>query len=645
MHGARGRPGSREVPIRHAGSVVDDVGDVELSELLAEVSRRALGAIDDQARQRLLLDAVVSISSELSLDRVLERIVAAASTLVGARYGALGVLAPDSEDRLSTFVHFGIPDEMVTQIGRLPCGRGVLGVIIDQPHPLRLHDLRSHPAFQGFPADHPDMTTFLGVPVRVRERVFGNLYLTQKQDGADFTLDDERVVVALASAAGVAIENAGLYTDVADRQAWSAATADITAALLGAGAGAGGDALQLIADRARQVSGAAMAWIAAHDDLHALSDLEDDPSVRASTTDRRPGGPSDPRLRVVSGPDFSHEGPKATVHADAAPTEQRLDRVSLTHSLAALVMDRGESVSVPDLASDDRAVDIAAAMGWPRLGPTVVVPLRGPAGVSGALALAWAPGQVDVEQVDITLPARFAEQAALALQLERAQADKQRLTLLEERDRIGRDLHDVVIQRLFAVGLGLEGVARRTTDPDIADRIGRSVAELGDTIKDIRHTIFMLGAIGRSPNVHDEVARIVEHAAAALKFQPSLRIDGPVRTMVDDDLAPDLLAVLGEALSNAVRHADAHRIDVTISATAHAVQLTVADDGVGLPPDAVESGLRNIRTRAERHGGHLRVTPTTPARSDTSLGGSEGEGFGDGLSAGTTLVWTVPLNS
>ena len=184
--------------------------DVEFDDLLREVLNRVQGVLDEQARLRLLLDAVVTMAADLSLDGVLSRIVAIASTLVDAQYAALGVLDTGPERRLRTFVHHGMDSDVVTEIGELPTGHGLLGLLIDEPRPIRLHDIAAHPASYGFPEHHPPMSSFLGVPVRIRDKVFGNLYLTEKAGGGDFTDDDETIVIALAAAAGVAIENARL---------------------------------------------------------------------------------------------------------------------------------------------------------------------------------------------------------------------------------------------------------------------------------------------------------------------------------------------------------------------------------------------------------------------------------------------------
>jgi signal transduction histidine kinase len=561
------------------GATGEDLSSVEFHDLVSEVRARMTTALDQQERLRLLLDAVVTMAGDLSLDGVLARIVAVASRVVEARFAALGVLGGDGDDPLRTFIYHGIAEEEAVRIGHLPRGHGLLGLIIDRPEPLRLHDLAEHPASYGFPPNHPAMHSFIGVPVRTRDQVFGNLYLTEKEDGSDFTAEDEEVVVALAAAAGVAIDNARLYEEATRREAWLQATAEITASLLGTVMGT--EALQLVADRAREVAEADVAWIVAG------------------------SSPEDLRVRAIAG-----------VKADP----EELGTLQVSDAVGGRVVETGEALLIPDVAQE--RVSVSVLRGWPVIGPVIVVPL-GTAGVRGALALGWSPEHADRHRlVGFELPASFARQAALALQVTQAREDQERLAVLEDRDRIGRDLHDLVIQRLFAVGLGLQGTARFVDRPEATKRLEQAVDDLDATIKDIRRTIFALGRSETADDVQAEVTQLVERAASTLKFRPTLTFEGPVRTLVPDDLVPDLLAVLGETLSNAGRHAQASAGSVRLHVGDELV-LTVMDDGQGMGADVVESGLANIRRRAERRGGTF-VVESRPGE-------------------GTTLRWAVPL--
>lgn len=559
------------------------LAEVDFDRLLREVLSRVHVVLDEQDRLRHLLDAVVAITSELELDGVLTRIVRSASSLVGAHYAALGVLTSGTQRHLRTFVHHGMDSDAVARIGDLPTGHGLLGLLIDDPRPLRLREIAAHPASYGFPEHHPPMSSFLGVPVRTRERVFGALYLTEKADGKDFTEVDESVVVALAAAAGVAIENATLYEEAEQRQAWLSATAEIISLL--SDDTPTDQALQAIADRARSVSGADVAWVVSGSD------------------------PRDLHLEVVAGAPVDREA------IDALPMEE---------SLASLVVRTGVPLSVDDVSTDPRAVDPSSLEGWPRLGPVMVLPLRSASGVDGVLSLAWTSERLDAfQRLDPALPSSFAEQAALALQLARSREDRRRVTLLEDRDRIGRDLHDLVVQRLFGVGLGLQSTAGLVRDDEAADRLRLAIDDIDDTIKDIRRTIFALGTLESSSDLQTEIESLVERGAAMMKLRPKLRLEGPLRTTVPPAVASDLLAVVSEALTNVGRHAYASSVEVRVSVGADTLEVSVVDDGRGMPDDVLRSGLRNLRERANARGGDLVV------ESEAGLG--------------TSLTWWVPL--
>lgn len=558
---------------------------VGLDELLAEVLDRVQDVLNTQDRLRRLLHAVVAISADLSLDVVLQRIVDAACDLASARYGALGVLSSAGpERRLREFITHGITPEQRERIGDLPRGDGILGAIIDRPTPLRVDALGNHELSHGFPANHPPMDTFLGVPILIRDKVFGNLYLTEKEGGEGFTDDDEQIVIALAAAAGVVIENARLYDVAARRQRWLEAAAETTAALMGSVSRE--DALQLIAHRAREVAAADIASV----------------MLRADAGD-------DLVVRVVSGPP---EGSGVGL------------AVSSTSSLAGQVVASGQMLVVEDLTRLDPASgEFSVPADWPTLGPLLLLPLRTATGVAGVLLVGWAADRVDAfRDTDVQLPAAFAEQAALALQVVRSREDQALLAVLEDRDRIGRDLHDLVIQRLFAVGLALENASRMAVArPEVAQRISGAVDNIDATIKDIRHSIFELSTPAGSTDLRAVVSETVAGLLPILGFAPDVDLSGPVDSGVPDTVRPHLLAVLHEALANVGRHAAASAVDVTLD-VGEQITLTVRDDGKGIADTPRRSGLRNMRDRAEQLGGHFEVRP--------------------GAAGGTVLTWQVP---
>jgi signal transduction histidine kinase len=582
------QPGGSQTP----SGAVGPAGKARLDDLLQEVLARVGEVVHTQERLRGLLEATVSMAGDLSLSSVLQRIVTTASELVGARYGALGVLArtamtvplPGTDPpRLQEFVTHGLTDDQRAAIGDLPRGHGLLGLIIDVPRPLRLDRIGAHQQSYGFPSNHPPMNTFLGVPVRIRDKVFGNLYLTEKRDGASFTEEDEQIVIALAAAAGVVIENARLYEEAATRRRWLEAAAEITAALLGEVNRE--EALQMIADRALEVASA---------DLSAVV--------------LRPDGSDDELVvQVLSGRDR--------------------DRVVGTHlepdSLLHGALYTGERQVIADVAEEEGGeLRLGLTDGDLGLGPAVVLPLCTAGQVAGALVLGWTARRHEAFlATDLLLPEAFAEQAALALQVADAQRDQALLAVFEDRDRIGRDLHDLVIQRLFAIGLTLENAARLAGRPEVATRITSAVDDIDATIKDIRNTIFGLSAVRDLSSLRIELSSILEEEAAVLGFPATLHTTGPIDSAVSDVVRSHLVAVLREALSNAARHAEASAVEVGLDVGVDTV-LTVTDNGRGYQPGGRASGLRNMAERASELGGTFAIdaVPT----------------------GGTRLTWRVP---
>ncbi|RGC70262.1 Redox sensor histidine kinase response regulator DevS [Micromonospora sp. MW-13] len=548
---------------------------VRLDELLQEMLDRVGEVVTSRERLRALLDAVVGIGTDLDLRSTLQRIVESACELVGARYGALGVIGPDR--LLHDFIVHGIDDELHARIGDLPHGRGVLGLLIDDPHPVRMPDITKHPQSYGFPPHHPPMHSFLGVPVRIRDQVFGNLYLAEKQGAAEFTEDDEEIVVALAAAAGVAIENARLYALAHRRERWLAAAAEITSVLLGEVRRT--DALTLVARRAREVAEAELAMVLLYDEDADQFTVE-----------------------VVDGAD---EQGRELVGA-VLPADE-------TSFAGAVTRRRHELVE-----------NLAETAPWPApvtAGPAVVSPLAAADTLHGVLVIAYGPDRGGATDDDVALLGSFAGQAALAMERARGQEERELLVVLEDRERIARDLHDVVIQRLFATGLQLQSGAMNAR-PEVAKRINAAVDELDATIRDIRRTIFELRT-PMSAALRTEIREAVDVAAGSLGFRPTLELTGPIDSAVPEPIRPDLTAVLREALSNAVRHAEASRVSVAVRVDGGWVTVTVTDDGRGCDPAAARGGLVNLRERAERHAGDFEVRPATPH--------------------GTQLRWSVPL--
>ncbi|QPZ37668.1 GAF domain-containing sensor histidine kinase [Paramicrobacterium chengjingii] len=553
------------------------VNDLPLDDLLAETLDRVKGLSDERRQLQLLLDTVITLAADLSLDGVLQQIVRAASTLLDARYAALGVLNPPGhERRLRMLVQHGLSEEQLAVLSDGPRGLGVLGALIRDPAPLRLRDLSQHPAHQGFPTGMPPMHSFLGVPILIHGEVYGNLYVTEKTTTEEFSDADEKTAVALAAAAGVVIENARMYSQAAQRERWLEATAEVTSAL--SDAVSVEDAAPALVDQARRSANADAVW------LVAVDDEENNETV--------PGH----RLRSIASADPSGSFAFQRHDEFASVAASKASRV-----LDGLVVQKGDEGA----------------------GPGILVPITVVGRSPGVLALGWsADHRENPANVDSGALAHFADRVSLALQALQSRQDRQRIALLEDRDRIAEDLHDVVIQRLFAIGLSLQSIARHDEGSD-GQRLGQAADDLDTTIRDIRRTIFSLQVPATAADVQSRALQLATQARRILKFQPTITFAGPVRSMLTGPLADDVLAVLAEALSNAARHARPDSVDVSLSVDGGRVRLSVSDDGIGIPTQVVESGLANLRARAERHGGTCII--------DSADG------------AGTTIDWSVPL--
>ena len=562
-----------------------DLPRMELDQLLGQLVERAQEVMATQGRLRGLLRATQMITGGLTLPVVLLRIAEAARELVGARYAALGVLAPDGG--LAEFVHTGMPPELVARIGHLPQGKGLLGALIEDPEPIRLARISDDPRSCGFPPGHPPMTSFLGVPVRVRDEAFGNLYLAESTRG-EFSADDEELTRALAATAAAVIENGRLYEAARARGEWLHASAAITTRLLSADLD-GVEPLRLVAEHGRDVAQADLVTV-----------LLPEPS-----------------------------GLRVAIAVGEVADELHGLRVPVEGSLAGHVFTSRTSIKIagPDEQPGARSV-VTEGMD---AGPTLVVPLLGTHSVDGVLMAVRRRGRPAFTTEALEMATGFANQASVALELARARAARHRAELLDERERIAADLHDHVIQRLFASGLSLQALAATVGPGPAADRILGTVADLDTTITQIRTAIFQLQQVPHAVphGLRARLLDVVADVTPALGFEPAVRFAGLIDTL-PDDASHDLLAVLREALTNTARHAHASAVEVAIIATAQRLTLEVRDDGVGIGDTDRRSGLAHLQHRAERHGGTLDLGPP---------------GAGRGYPAGTRLTWSIPLRA
>lgn len=556
---------------------------LRLDELLEGLQDQVAQVRATRDRVHTLLDAVLTIGSGLDLDVVLRRITESAVAVVDAEYGALGVVG--EEGRIKQFITVGVDEETIRAIGPYPEGEGILGLLIREPEPLRLADLGAHPESVGFPEGHPPMTTFLGAPLRVRDQVFGNLYLTDKRGGAQFDDEDEAVLRTLAAAAGVAIDNARLYEDTRRRERWLAASSELTRSLL---SGTDPDrVLHQVAVTVRALAGADLVTVAVPFD----------------------------------------EGDELVIEAaDGQCAEQVRGLVLATTTLAAKVYHSNERITSAALSQEPQ--DGGGSAGRIGLGPGFLLPLGGREHARGVLQVANLPGGDEFSEATMAMIGGFADQAALALEIAEHRREAEQLLVLSDRDRIARDLHDLAIQRLFASGLTLNSVLGRIADrPEVAERVQRVVDDLDDTIKTVRGTIYALRERDRNGSrggLRAQLLAETDRAAGVLGCTPALRMTGLLDTCVPAGHAEHLLAVVRETLSNTGRHARATAVEVTAETDGSRLRLRVADDGTGIDPAVTRrSGLDNLRRRATDLGGTFTVTANAPT--------------------GTVVEWTVPL--
>ncbi len=554
------------------GLAFPDMRRLELDELLVQLVDRAGDVLASQGRLRGLLRANALVAGDLSLPVVLRKIVDAARELLGARYAALGVIGRDGQ--LEQFVHAGMDEGLVAAIGELPRGRGILGLLISEPAPIRLASLSAHPAAAGFPPGHPPMGSFLGVPVRIGDEVFGNLYLTERTAGGEFTADDEELAIAIAATAGAAIANARRYAESEQRRRWLDASAQLTPLLL--------------ADNQEQP----LALITGHAAVAAGADF----AVLAV--------PRDPDQVIVTG----------------VAGQLAAGLMNRTAPLDGSLAGRAISTGKPRLVTGDRLHPAAAVLGA-GIGPLIVVPLAAGERVLGALLLGRTAASPGYTEADLGMAASFAGHAAVAMELARARADQVRLAQAEDHERIAGDLHDHVIQELFALGMKLQGQAARS-DPATAERVNGYIDTVDDVIKKIRASIFGLQQPRQAPiGLRARVMEIIDDHTPQLGFTASATFTGPPGPEPDETLAHDILAVTREALSNCARHARATAVTISLAHQDGLITLEITDNGRGLGTPTRSSGLASMRRRAENNGGTLQIT--------TPPGG------------GTRLIWTA----
>ena len=534
------------------------------------------------SRLAALLNAIAAVVAETDTGTLLRMVVTAGATLVDADYGAFAILGAHGD--VVDLVAHGVGSADNQQLGLLPERSGLLARLISANGVTRLDDVTLHAGTVDFSPRHPRMGALLGMPITTRGAVIGVLYVTRAAGRAGFTRADEAQLHALGVQAGIALANASAFEIGRRREDW---LETLTAVATGLSAG------RDLSDVLPRVIGQARAIVDA--DFAALALPSEDPGVLT--------------VQYGDGTDAAH------LMGSRLPVET---------SLTGKVLKTGTMIEVVDLHSDSRVA--ASHEGRYLFGPALFIPVGPPSAVRGVLVAFNRSGRSAFDRQSVMMLNAFAAQVAVSLELAEHRRDDTRLALVEDRERIARDLHDVVIQRLFAIGLTLEGASRSIIEPDAGQQVVRAVDELDQTIKEIRTTIFGLQASAGAddPSLRARIVAVVEQSLHALGFVPSLRFDGLIDTTVPDRISDQVVAVLREALSNAARHARATHVEVVLAVNRDQVTLIVDDDGAGITDTGRRSGLRNMDVRAKASGGSLLLKNREPS--------------------GTRIEWRVPLN-
>jgi len=521
--------------------------------------------------------AIVDGSGETDLDATLHRIISAGMALTWARYGAIGIRGPDGT--LTSLLHAGMDADTVRSIGELRSGTGLLDVPISEGQVLNVEDMAAHRAAGGFPAHHPPMRALLGVPITIRGVVFGSLYLTDPQSKPTFTQSDVSAARTLASAAAVAVDHAQMFRRERSAAKFMAASRQITTELLSDPAPAVRP-LQLIVNRACELTDAEQAIVL----------------VPADTV--LPG--EDGQTLVV------------TAAAGLNAAEVLGQRVPMAYSTSGAVFRSGTAEITQSLRHPIQAYSEQGER------PGIVMSLRANQLVIGVIAVARPKDGEPFDDGYLELLGDFADHATLALTLAAARESERELSVGADRERIAHDLHDHVIQQLFAAGMSLQGTIARAYSPTmVTDRLRRTVDDLQDVVDDIRATIYRLQRpLERTGDFRQRMQLIVAGLTADSPIKTTLQMSGPL-AVIGAALSGQGEAATREAVSNAVRHSGATSLHIEVTVSDHLV-IDIVDNGCGIPAgNQRRSGLANLHRRAELAGGKCQIT--TPPGGGTRV--------------------------
>ncbi len=536
----------------------------------------------EELRERLIAlhRASLDLVKDVSLETLLERIATVACEQADARYAALGV--SDSEGKLEKFIAVGMTDSQMKHISHVPAGKGLLGELVGAKEPLRVPIIEKHPRSTGFPGNHPHMTSFLGVPILAGEQQLGQIYLTDKIDANEFNDDDEKIIQMLAAYAAAAIQNARLYKHLKERDiALTRRSEDLT--LMNDFASTLTASLEL-----DEILNKTLALVMNYMKVEAgeIFLLEDDQKT----------------LRLVL-----HRG-------RAAEAFWTRNRFKLNEGFVGIVAKEREPLISHDLKSDLRFVRKAVVKAGFR--QIACIPLESTESMVGVLSVATR-SKTSIDERDINLLTAVANWAALAIENARLHQNARRLAVLEERERIGMDLHDGIIQSIFGVGLSLENISHLVKEnPQKAqDGIQHAIDDLNQTIRDLRAYILDL----RPRQLHDEdlmdgLKRLITEYRAHTLTEAILT--GPKESLngLPQNYALAMFHICQEALANAAKHAAAKRVEVSVWVTSERVLMEVQDNGRGFEMEtmntAIGHGLANMQTRARNVGGEVDISST-----------------------------------